>query len=223
MGLLDIAKAGATILLGKAVKKGVKGAGKAVIKGSKNVAKGASRGVKQAGMGGQQVAGGLKEVGKIAPHAFNVGKAMSQFGFKEAKDVVKTTIAGAYLRGTKNVKRKQAFDIINKMMAKPEFKKIRDTNQLGKALMGFYNANRARQPAVAEIAKYSWRGLKKILKGAPAKAVEGVKKVGGALKDTGKEGMSDYVVGRAVQIGGASLMGLGTTAGTVAIIDKVKK
>ena len=37
MGLLDIAKAGATILLGKAVKKGVKGAGKAVIKGSKIV------------------------------------------------------------------------------------------------------------------------------------------------------------------------------------------
>lgn len=222
MGLLDIVKAGATALLGKAVKKGIKSTGKAVVKGSKNVAKGTAKGVKKIGMVGQQVAGGVKEVVNIAPHAFNIGKAMSKFGFKEAKDVVKTTIAGAYLRGTKNVKRKQAFDIINKMMAKPEFKQIRDTNQLGKALMGFYNANRARQPAVAEIAKYSWRGLKKLLKKAPSVAVDTAKKVGTGLKDAGKDTMSDYLVGRAVQIGGGTLMGLGTTAGTIAVVDELK-
>ena len=117
---------------------------------------------------------------------------------------------------------KQASKIIGEMLQTKAFKNIRDTNQLSKALMGFYNANRARQPAVKEIVKYTWRGFKKMVKSAPAKAVEGVKKAGGAIKDTGKTGMSDYVVGRAVQLGGASLMGIGTTAGTVAIADKVR-
>ena len=49
-----------------------------------------------------------------------------------------------------------------------------------------------------------------------------VKKIPAALKDTAKGGMSDYIVGRAVQIGGASLMGIATTAGTVAIADEVR-
>ena len=112
-GIGGLLKAGATALLGRAVKKGIKGAGKAVVKGVKGGTGKVVKGAKAGAKGAQQVAGGVKEVVKSAPTAFNLSKtAMSKYGFKEANDVVKTTIAGAYMRGTNNVKRKQAFDII---------------------------------------------------------------------------------------------------------------
>ena len=217
--MLGFLKPIGTAILGKVVKKGVKTAGKTAVKGVKGAAKGATKGVKSATRGAAQVAGGLTEAVKMTPHALLFSATLgAKWGIKSALDQLKTILGGAYLAGAGAVRQKQAAKIIGEMLKTKAFKNIRDTNQLSKALMGFYNANRARQPAVKEIIKYTWRGFKKIV----AKAPEQVKKIPAALKDTAKGGMSDYIVGRAVQIGGASLMGIATTAGTVAIADEVR-
>lgn len=210
----SLLKAGATALLGRAVKKGVKESGKAVVKGTKGAGKAIVKGAKSA----QAVAGGVAEATKVLPHALFFGATMAPMGIKTAANQLKTILGGAYIAGKGAVKQKQAAKMLQKLLKSPELKNIRNTNQLSDALMKFYNANRARQPALAEMAKYTWRGFKKMIKKAPAKATEVIQ----GTKQAGKTGMSDYLVGRAVQLGGATLAGVATTGATVAVVDEIK-
>ena len=215
----SLLKAAGTALLGRAVKKGVKETGKAVVKGTKGAGKAIVKGAKSA----QAVAGGVKEATKVLPHALFFGATMAPaFGIRGAANQLKTIIGGAYIAGKGAVKQKQGAKLLQKLLKSPELKNIRNTNQLSDNLMKFYNNNRASQPALAEMAKYSWRGLKKMLKGAPAKAKEAVVAGAEGVKGATKTGMSDYLVGRAVQLGGATLAGVATTAGTVAVVDEIK-
>jgi hypothetical protein len=215
----SILKAAGTALLGRAVKKGVKGAGKAVVKGTKSAGKAIVKGGKSA----QAVAGGVKEATKVLPHALFFGATMAPvYGVSGAANQLKTIVGGAYIAGKGAVKQKQGAKILQKLLKSKELKNIRNTNQLSDGLMKFYNANRARQPAVAEMAKYTWRGLKKMIKGAPTTAKKAVVAGATGVKEAGKTGMSDYLVGRAVQIGGATLAGVATTGATVAVVDEIK-
>ena len=211
----SILKAAGTALLGKAVKKGVKETGKAVVKGTKGAGKAIVKGAKSA----QAVAGGVKEATKVLPHALFFGATMAPaFGIRGATNQLKTIVGGAYIAGKGAVKQKQGAKLLQKLLKSPELKNVRNTNQLSDNLMKFYNNNRARQPALAEMAKYTWRGLKKMIKKAPAKATEVLE----GTKEAGKTGMSDYLVGRAVQLGGATLAGVATTGATVAVVDEIK-
>ena len=215
----SLLKTAGTILLGKAVKKGVKETGKAVVKGTKGAGKAIVKGAKSA----QAVAGGVKEATKLLPHALFFSATMAPvYGIKGSANQLKTILGGAYIAGKGAVKQKQGAKLLQKLLKSPELKNVRNTNQLSDGLMKFYNANRARQPAVKEMAKYTWRGLKKMISGAPAKAKEAVVAGAKGVKEAGKTGMSDYLVGRAVQIGGATLAGVATTGATVAVVDEIK-
>ena len=206
--MLDFLKPIATALLGRAVKRGAKNVAQAVTKGTKTVAKGTTKGVKSVAQKAEQVATG---VATAATQARGISPALSgmikTWGARTTADRMKALLGGAYKEG---VGKAQAAQFVRALKNIP-FQKAKDANQLRNIIKNI------KADTVAD------RGIKKKLMDGLGKLFSSAKSALGSGAEATGDAMTDYMVGRAVQVGGASLVGLGTTAGGVALGAELSK
>jgi len=206
--MLNFLKPVVTALLGKAVKKGAKNVAQTVTKGAKTVARGTRKGIKQVAQKTEKVGTGLQNVVRQATEVSPVLSGMIKtWGARSTADRMKALLGGAYKEG---VGKAQASQFIKALKNIP-FQKAKDGNQLKNIIKNM------KADTVAD------RGVKKKILNGLGKLFSSAKSALGSGAEVAGDAATDYMVGRAVQVGGAGLVGLGSTAGGVALGAELSK
>ncbi len=207
MGLFSsIGKAAVKIGTGSIIRKGIKAGVGAVGKGVKKLSPAnISKGIKRIGQSGERVVAGLTNVSKRL-NPFDLIKIGRQFGFKTLKDRMGAILRYAYQSGSNSVAKGQSVKELSKI-AKAT-KNVRNLNELQSVLQTL-KANKA---ADASILTKVITGTKNLFRSAKNAGV-----------DTAQTGALDYVIGDGVMKIGKVAMGMGTTAGGVALGVELSK
>lgn len=204
MGLFDFIKPVATIALGRGVRKGIKSGVKGAIKGIKRSGSSIKKGIKSATRGVEKAVGGVKEAVKTIPRVreiINLGRIQ---GFKNQADTTKNLLMNAYKIGSRKVAKGQKLKDI--MRIAEETKGIRNLVNLEKAIGNMAKGTRDSRSWIQSISK----GLGRLAGEARNAGV-----------DTASSTAFDYALGRGIQLAGGGLISGGTTAGGVALGNKL--
>ncbi len=207
MGLFSsIGKAAVKIGTGSIIRKGIKAGVGAVGKGVKKLSPAnISKGIKRIGQSGERVVAGLTNVSKRL-NPFDLIKIGRQFGFKTLKDRMGAILRYAYQSGSNTVAKGQSVKELTKI-AKAT-KNVRNLNEL-QTVLDTLKANKA---ADASILTKVITGTKNLFRSAKNAGV-----------DTAKTGALDYIIGDGVMKVGKAAMGMGTTAGGIALGVELSK
>lgn len=206
MGLFDFIKPVATIALGRGVRKGIKAGVKGAIKGVKRSGSSIKKGIKGGTRAIERAVGGTKEAIKTIPRVkeiINLGRIQ---GFKNQADTTKNLLMNAYKIGSKKVAKGQKLQDIIRIAN--ETKGIRNLVNLEKAIGNMSKGTSGSRSWIQSISK-------------------GLGRLAGEAKNAGVDTASntafDYALGRGIQLVGGGAVSAGTTAGGVALGNKISK